>query len=297
MKKIGPVFLSGRVAAKMRRGMRYKFRIARRSTSAGLFFAVAALLFAAFLVTLSPEAPGAVELDKMIEVPGGTFVMGAGGGMENSAPAHEVRVNSFFIDSHEVTNVRFAEFLNHLGNTTLNGKKLIDITVSGIEVEKRGGKSVYVPKEGLEEYPVVSVTWYGADEYAKYRRKRLPTEAEWEYAASGGVKSKFPWGNDYNPNRTNQAGSFGALTPVMSYLPNGFKIYDMIGNAMEWTADWYKEEYYAKSPLDNPKGPRAGTERAVRGGAFDSVRPVTVHDRFYLKPDRSLPDLGFRCVK
>ncbi|MBN1572943.1 MAG: SUMF1/EgtB/PvdO family nonheme iron enzyme [Deltaproteobacteria bacterium] len=245
-----------------------------------------------------PQTPCAVELDKMVEVPGGTFVMGgADDGMENSVPAHEVKVNYFFIDSHEVTNVRFAEFLNHLGKTTLNGNKLIDLDLSGIEVEERGGKAFYVAKEGMEEYPVVSVTWHGADEYAKFRGKRLPTEAEWEYAASGGAKSKFPWGDDYDPNRTNQGGSFGALTPVMSYLPNGFGLYDMVGNAMEWTADWYGEDYYTKSPPDNPTGPKAGTERVVRGGAFDSIQPVTVRDRFYLKPDRSLPDLGFRCVK
>jgi formylglycine-generating enzyme required for sulfatase activity len=278
-------------------GLEFWYRTAPPSICLRYLSALVKSLFIIIPIILSPKASGAVELDTMIEIPGGTFVMGANDGMEGSAPAHEVRIDSFTIDSHEVTNVRFAEFLNYIGKTALSGKKLIDLPLSGIEVVEAGGKALYRPKEGMEEYPVVSVTWHGANEYAKFRGKRLPTEAEWEYAAAGGLKSKFPWGDEFDPNRENQGGSFGALTPVMSYLPNGFGIYDMAGNAMEWVADWYREEYYKSSPAENPKGPSVGTERIVRGGAFDSILPVTVRDRFHLKPDRSLPDLGFRCVK
>jgi formylglycine-generating enzyme required for sulfatase activity len=252
-----------------------------------------------FLVAIkSTMQTGAIELDEMVKIPGGTFTMGVDGGMENSRPPHEVKVDPFFVDAHEVTNVRFAEFLNDIKTTTLDGNNLIVLDRSHIVIDDANSKSVYRPKEGYEEYPVVSVTWYGANEYAKYRGKRLPTEAQWEYAAAGGLMgAKFPWEGDYNPNKSNLAGAFGALTPVMSYLPNGFGVYDMGGNVMEWTRDWYRDGYYEKSPRENPQGPKVGTERVVRGGAFDSLYPVTIRNRYYLKPGSALPNLGFRCVR
>ena len=219
--------------------------------------------------------------------------MGNNGTDNHSAPAHEVELSPFSMDSHEVTASEFARFLDDVGALSLDGHLLANLGVSNVEV--KNGK--FSPAKGMAEYPAVGVTWYGAAAYAEWAEKELPTEAQWEYAARGELEGKaFPWGDEFDTLRSNLAGSFTGPTPVMSYIPNGFGLFDMAGNAMEWTRDRYGMEYYIRSPKKDPKGPIRGDERVARGGAWDSSEAITVYDRLPLPPETARSDLGFRCV-
>jgi len=234
----------------------------------------------------------AQELGDTVTLTGGTFLMGIHGNT-GDAPAHEVELFPFTMDAHEVTALDFARFLSEIGTIALDGNPLVDLGVSNIAVS--GGS--FSPKDGMDEYPAVGVTWYGAAAYAEWAGKKLPTEAQWEYAARGGMEgAAYPWGDEFDPLRSNLAGSFTGPTPVMSYIPNGYGLFDMAGNVMEWTRDRYGEEYYIRSPEKNPRGPIRGEERTVRGGAWDSIDPTTIAERIPLLPETALEDLGFRCV-
>ena len=259
------------------------------STSAPL---LAALLLLAASIAL-PGAASGQELGDVVTLPGGTFLMGGHDGKPDAAPAHEVVLSPYTMDAHEVTALDFGLFLDDIGTIILDGNPLVDLGVSNVETES----GWFFPKKGAAEYPVVGVTWYGATAFAEWAGKKLPTEAQWEYAARGGLDEKpYPWGDGFDALRSNLAGSFTEPTPVMSYIPNGYGLFDMAGNVMEWTRDRYGEEYYARSPDKDPKGPIRGDERVARGGAWDSIEPTTVYDRTPLPPETALPNLGFRCV-
>jgi len=170
-----------------------------------------------------------------------------------------------------------------------------------------------------EIHPVVNVSWIEANQYAKWAGKRLPTEAEWEYAArSGSIGNYYDWGN-VRPFRKKGANiadealrtekqfwriwkgyydGFVYTSPVGSFYATLFGLHDMTGNVLEWCGDWYDEQYYAQSPADNPKGPEKGTHRSIRGGSWNfSPRDVLTTRRFHYRPDVKLDHLGFRCVK
>ncbi|MBN1882600.1 MAG: formylglycine-generating enzyme family protein [Deltaproteobacteria bacterium] len=259
--------------------------------------APAVLLAVMLTVTASallPVAAAAQELGDVVHLEGGTFLMGSNGGKADAAPAHEVTLSPFTMDAHEVTAADFARFLDDIGTIALDGNPLVDLGVANVEV--KSGR--FSPNKGMAEYPAVGVTWYGAQAYAEWAGKKLPTEAQWEYAARGGIPDAvYPWGDEFDALRSNLAGSFTSITPVMSYIPNGFGLFDMAGNVMEWTRDRYGEEYYARSPKSDPKGPIRGDVRTARGGAWDSARPTTVYDRTPLLPETALSNLGFRCVE
>jgi len=258
----------------------------------------------------------------MVLINGGKFKMGADDGMPFEAPAHSVTVRSFLMDEHEVTVAEFAEFVKATGYTTeaerFGSSGVFDIR-SGEWLMRKGAdwrhpdgpNSTAQPQE-----PVVQVSWNDAAAYAKWSGKRLPTEAEWEFAARGGLEGKkYAWGDDLRPNGKPVANwwqgtfpttntvedGFQMRAPVESFSPNGYGLYDVAGNAWEWCSDWYADDYYDSSPESEPTGPEAGEERVIRGGSWmcaeNFCTNYRVAARSHSTPETGLNNLGFRCVK
>jgi sulfatase modifying factor 1 len=254
---------------------------------------------------------------RMVIVRGGTFTMGSEDeDLIETARPHRVSLDSFYVDMYEVTNEKFAKFLNSKrpteGEEGVRYKWVVirdDLTgadrAAWWPTEITYEKGVYSALEGFEKHPVIVVSWYAANEYCKWAGKRLPTEAEWEYAARGSLEEKaYPWGNAIPTGgvifgrrwTSNQAPP--PTEPVGSYYPNKYGIYDMAGNVWEWTSDWYEPEYYEKSPRHNPKGPETGDTKVMRGGSwFNTPDALRVAIRNFAPPDTLNEDVGFRCVK
>lgn len=196
----------------------------------------------------------------MALIPSGTFLMGSNDGESDEKPVHHVFVDAFYLDKYEVTVAQYQQFLNANPQRTS---------------PENWGEQLRNPN-----HPVVYVSWEDANAYARWAGKRLPTEAEWEYAARGGNTGlggkpihKYPWGNDPSQDQANYTGTAGrdqwsGTSPVGSFPPNGYGLYDMAGNVWEWCADWYDENYYKGSPERNPKGPSQGNLRVLRGGSW-----------------------------
>ena len=208
----------------------------------------------------------------MVYVAGGTFQMGSNSGDSDEKPVHTVTVSSFYMDATEVTQ---AEYRKVMGK---NPSRF----------------------SGCDDCPVEQVRWHDANEYAKKVGKRLPTEAEWEYAARGGNKSK---GYTYSGSSGIDAvgwynnNSGGKTHPVAQKQPNELGLYDMSGNVYEWCSDWYGEESYSSSPQNNPQGPNSGSRRVLRGGGWSSIGNICrVAYRGRFNPDYRSNVLGFRLV-
>ncbi len=274
----------------------------------------------------APPAPAtapAVKTDgDMVAIPGGTFTMGTNDGFPYEGPAHEVTVKPFKLDRSEVTVAQFAKFVADTGYKT--------------EAETFGWSGVFDPAQGgweksdgatwrhpdgpaskaKDDEPVCQVSYNDALAYAKWAGKRLPTEAEWEYAARGGMKQKtYAWGDELRPNGKPVANwwqgvfpqkdtgedGFTNRGPVGQFAPNGYGLLDMSGNVWEWCADWYADDYYLKSPKDNPTGPAQATDRVIRGGSWmcseNYCNNYRVAGRSKTTPDTALNNLGFRCAK
>ena len=283
--------------------------------------------------------------------------MGSEDGATDEKPLHEVTVKSFFMDKTEVTNEQFAEFVKATNYVTLAERPLTAKELPGLLTEFEG-KTVslcYRPPKGAvnlrdalqwwapviganwrhpdgpetdiigkEKHPVVHVCWDDAQAYCKWAGKRLPTEAEWEFAARGGLeKARYIWGNEFSPNgkwmtntwqgkfpheNTGEDG-FKGLAPAGSFQANGYGLFDMAGNVWEWCSDWYLPDYYAKSPKENPPGPTTSFDpdepgvmkHTTRGGSWmcsDSYcRGYRPSARMKTSPDTGLANTGFRCVK
>lgn len=231
---------------------------------------------------------------EMVLIPGGKFIMGSpkDQGEEDEHPQHEVYLNAYYIDIHEVTNKAYKKFVD----ATSHRVPFVDSEWA----EPYNWKNGTYP-DGKGDYPVVLISWEDAQAYADYMGEKLPTEAEWEKAARGNLSEKsYPWGEGINEKMTNYCFSDFPknLLPVKMYPPNGFGLYDMAGNVWEWCSNWYDPSCYLKGIKEDPQGPDKGYYRAYRGGAWINI------DKFQRCGERgkNVPDtqsyvIGFRCVK
>lgn len=316
----------------------------------------------AFLLSLSAfasEPPAG-----MVWIPGGTFQMGSASGPADCLPVHQVTLDGFWMDQSEVTNAEFQKFVEATGYVTVAERPVTPQEfpaggardfISSLKEPVEPGALVFVeppratsladffqwwrwqpgaswkhpegPGSSIADrmdHPVVQVAWEDAAAYAKWAGKRLPTEAEWEYAARGGLDRKtYVWGDQKLPDGKNMANTWTGefpiqnsaedgwprTAPVKSYPPNAFGLHAMSGNVWEWTEDWYRPDYYKNSPEKNPPGPadshdpdEAGLPKKVmRGGSFLCSDTYCLGyqpgRRSRTSPDTALQHLGFRCVK
>jgi len=240
--------------------------------------------------------------DGMADIPGGCFDMGDhfNEGETHELPLHQVCITSFYMDVNEVTNAEYADCVN-AGACTPPGNQ------AGNTRPWYYGNQTYV------DHPVIYVDWQQAGEYCAWSGKRLPTEAEWEYAARGGLSgSRYFDGDNISCSDANygrysssaECWNYDGLDndthAVGSYPPNGYGLFDVAGNVWEWTGDWYGETYYSSSPLNDPPGPSSGDYRVMRGGCYGngtgSLNRLRVAFRESF-PSAQNPSIGFRCAK
>ena len=235
----------------------------------------------------------------MIYIPAGEFEMGSDNGWQDELPVHTVYLDGFWIDRTEVTNVQFADFLNKNGNQAEGGATWLELEDEECLIERVGGE--HHPKTGFGDHPVVEVSWYGAAAYCRWVGARLPTEAEWEYAARGTDGRTYPWGDEAPDCDRIQYRDCTGNTVAVGSKPAGaspFGMLDMAGNVWEWVADWYKWGPYSRSPSTNPTGPSSGISRAVRGGSwFGDPDYLRSTNRTAGDPMYTFAYIGFRCAK
>jgi len=290
---------------------------------------------------------------EMVSIPAGKMTMGAIDGAPDEEKMHDVKVRGFWMDKTEVTNEQFARFVNETGYITVAERKpdLAAGTRAPPEMHEPGAWVFtppaspetsgqvwrYVPGaswrhpqgpqsniDGQAQYPVVQVCWDDALRFAQWAGKRLPTEAEWEYAARGGaMHAAYVWGTELKPGGRWMANvwqgqyplkdtgedGFAGLAPVGSFPPNPYGLLDMAGNVWEWCADWYSANYYQKSPHADPPGPAESFDpdepgvpkRVARGGSYLSSENngagYRVSARRNFPPKHAACDLGFRCAR
>ena len=238
----------------------------------------------------------------MVLIPVRRFTMGDANGDSDQQPEREIELDPFFIDKYEVTNLEFARFLNDIGRVTdQDGNLLIDLEDKDVQIVWFGG--MYRVADGYLNHPVVEVTWFGANAYAEWSGKRLPTEAEWEKAARGYDSRTYPWGEDIDWLQANYNKHRGEAEPVNEY-PAGqspYRIYNMAGNVAEWVADIYDANFYssatAKNPVNASPESESSIKRVVRGGSWYSHQnELRCAARSQLIPTESQFSIGFRCA-
>ena len=315
------------------------------------------------------HCPAAIDrpdtaFDGMLRIPGGTFRMGSDRHYPEEAPVHSVTVDEFFIDRMPVTNRQFKEFVRATGHVTFAeippdpkdypgalphmlyaGSLVFSPPAQAVDLRDWSQwwqfmkgvdwRHPYGPKSNinvLDSHPVVHVAYSDALAYARWAGKDLPTEAEWEFAARGGLEAtEFAWGDEFTPggghmantwqgnfpNENLRADGWARTSPVRAFPPNGYGVHDMIGNVWEWTADWYSQRHEADAPKACciPQNPRGGREdgsydprttnvkipqKVIKGGSHlcaanycRRYRPAARHAE---DVDTSTSHVGFRCV-
>ncbi|WP_066246116.1 formylglycine-generating enzyme family protein [Beggiatoa leptomitoformis] len=221
----------------------------------------------------------------MVKIPMGKFLAGdlLGGGDPDEKPVHSVTITSdFYMSQYEITFAQYDLFCDATGR------------------EKPSDEGW-----GRDNRPVINVSWQDATDYSRWlseltgKRYRLPTEAEWEYAARGGTKTAYWWGDEVKPNMANciDCGDefVNQTAPVGSFPANPYGLYDMTGNVWEWTRDWYAS--YSREPKTDPYGPIIGSHRVIRGNSWeDNARRSRSSFRGYHEPEKKTAYLGFRLI-
>ena len=247
----------------------------------------------------------------MVLIPAGQFQMGSNDddARNHEQPVHTVHIDAFFMDEHEVTNLEYKEFL--LENPRWQKSRIDKRFHNGAYLRDWDGNTY---PSGKADYPVTYVSWYAAVAYAQWAGKRLPTEAEWEYAARGGLAGqKYPWGNTITHADANYDKHRGGPTSVRRYLANGYGLYDMAGNVWEWCLDAYDHAFYfvsrnSRNPisgaptiqwiLDNFPSIPADRDRVLRGGSWGQAAPaLRVANRRWDAPTYADGYYGFRCAR
>ena len=251
----------------------------------------------------------------LARIPAGEFFMGASDAEEDERPVHRVFVGEFFIGRFPVTNDEYARFVRAAGHPAPAVRALPLVAAGGRDTVFKDLATPYVwqrgePPAGRGSHPVVLITYDDAVAYCRWlaealrRAVRLPTEAEWEKAARGGVEGRrYPWGDDIDSSRCNFL-----LDPAVkhqrgtrttgTYPPNAYGLYDVSGNVWEWVADWYGSDYYAISETKDPGGPQNGHMRIVRGGSWvnEDVTMLRCGYRHKVPPDTYAYSIGFRIA-
>ena len=240
--------------------------------------------------TPTPGIGSFIESDgvMMLYIPAGTFLMGAEK-YEDEKPIHSVVLDAYYMDKFEVTNAAY--------------KRCVDLGACNPPTKSKSSThAAYYNNPEFDEYPVIYVDWNMAKTYCEWHGDRLPTEAEWEKAARGTDGRTFPWGESISCNKANyNYKCVGDTTKVGSYLDgvSPYGLYDMAGNVWEWVNDWYDENYYQNSPLENPLGPTIGQDHVFRGGSwyhfvdFERSAFRDINAPSYISGDV----IGFRCAR
>jgi sulfatase modifying factor 1 len=287
-----------------------------------------------------PEAP---PRSGMAAIPGGAFLMGTddkeGFPEDGEGPIRQVTVAPFLMDRRAVTNSQFAEFVRATRYKTeaerfgwsyvfyqfvsqrsqqrvkgVSGQAHWWLAVKGANWSHPEGPDSTLRQR--DNHPVIHVSWNDALAYCAWAGTRLPTEAEWEFAARGGLEQRrYPWGDEMTPAgvfmcntwqgrfpEVNAADDgYAGTAPAGAFLPNGYGLYNVVGNVWEWCADWFSANYHLTGPRDNPVGPPSGQSRVVRGGSYlchkSYCNRYRVAARSANTPDSSAGNLGFRCVR
>jgi sulfatase modifying factor 1 len=283
------------------------------------------------------------SVDGMVKLDGGRFLMGTededGFPQDGEGPIREVTLDAFYMDVYPVTNGQFLEFTQKTQYRTDAEKFGWSFVFQGQIPEERYSELVTQtaaavpwwcqvmgadwrhpegPDSGVdarENYPVVHVSWDDAAAYCEWAGKRLPTEAEWEYAARGGLEQKmYPWGDELTPDGQHRCNiwqgtfptydsaedGFAAVAPAHSFEPNGYGLYTITGNAWEWCADWFDAGYHVTASRGNPVGPPVGKAKVMKGGSYLCHRSYCNRYRVAARTsnttDSSTTNIGFRCV-
>ncbi|GIN70562.1 hypothetical protein J14TS2_10370 [Bacillus sp. J14TS2] len=280
--------------------------------------------------------------ENMVLIEGGEFLMGTedkeGFPADGEGPIRKVQLDPFYMDQYAVTNEQFEQFVDETGYVTeaeqFGWSFVFHLFLSEETLQQISQRPVGVPwwvpvegaywrhPEGADStiqdrmnHPVSHISWNDAEAYCKWSGKRLPTEAEWEYAARGGLtQKKYPWGDELIlngkhqcniwqgkfPVKNTKADGYIGTCPVNSFSPNGYGLYNIVGNVWEWCNDWFSPQYHLDSITHNPTGPTTGTNKSMRGGSYlchkSYCNRYRVAARSSNTPDSSTGNIGFRCV-